>query len=66
MLEGYKNGEVDKRFQNLANRLDMKLSYPTAQEYRELLLRAGYADAQIFEQNNRVLGWMCGIGTKAT
>jgi ubiquinone/menaquinone biosynthesis C-methylase UbiE len=61
IIEAFKDGALDKRFQKLADL--MQISYPTVQEHRELLFKAGYADAQMFEQNDK--GWMCGVGTKA-
>jgi ubiquinone/menaquinone biosynthesis C-methylase UbiE len=62
ILELFKDGKFDSRFQKLADLLN--ISYPTVQEHRELLLKAGYADARMYEQNDK--GWMCGVGTKAT
>ena len=61
IVEAFKDGKFDSRFQKLADLVN--ISYPTVQEHRELLLKAGYADAQMYEQNDK--GWMCGVGTKA-
>ena len=65
MLEGYKDGALGKWAQKVMDLSKVNASYPTVQGYRELLLQVGYADARMYEQNNRGLGWMCGVGTKA-
>jgi len=61
ILEGFKDGKIDSRIEKLANLLHAY--YLSVPEYRELLLKVGYADAQMYEQNDK--GWMCGVGTKA-
>jgi len=56
----YDGGKLDKRSQKYA--ILMKTSFPGSNELRELFLRAGYLEVQLFEQYNR--GWICGIGRK--
>ncbi len=62
MLEGFKDGKLDSQLQKLTDLLHAY--FLSVQEYRELLLKVGYADAQMYEQNDK--GWICGIGQKTT
>jgi ubiquinone/menaquinone biosynthesis C-methylase UbiE len=61
ILEAFKDGKLDNRFQKVTALVHAY--FLSVQEYRELLLKVGYADAQTFEQNEK--GWMCEVGTKA-
>jgi ubiquinone/menaquinone biosynthesis C-methylase UbiE len=56
----YKGGKYDKRNQMYAELIE--IAFPSVNELRELFLRAGYTDVQMFEEYNR--GRMCGIGRK--
>jgi ubiquinone/menaquinone biosynthesis C-methylase UbiE len=56
----YKGGKKDKRNQKFAELI--KISFPTINELREILISAGYMDVQHFEKNHRC--WMCVIGRK--
>jgi ubiquinone/menaquinone biosynthesis C-methylase UbiE len=56
----YKGGKCDKRNQKYAELI--KIAFPSINELRELFLRAGYSDVQMFEKYYR--GWICGIGRK--
>jgi ubiquinone/menaquinone biosynthesis C-methylase UbiE len=56
----YKGGKYDKRNQKFAELI--KIAFPSINELRELFLRAGYSEVQMFEKYN----WsrICGIGRK--
>ena len=56
----YDGGKYDKRNQKYATL--MKISFPSVNELRELFMRAGYLEVQMFEKYNR--SWICGIGRK--
>jgi ubiquinone/menaquinone biosynthesis C-methylase UbiE len=56
----YDGGKNDKRNQKYAAL--MKIAFPGIHEMREIFLRAGYTEVQMFEKYNR--GWICGIGRK--
>jgi len=56
----YDGGKNDKRNQKYA--VLMKISFPSINELRELFLRAGYLEVQMFEKYNQ--GWICGFGRK--
>jgi SAM-dependent methyltransferase len=56
----YKGGKDDKRNQKYAELIE--IAFPSVNELRELFLRAGYSEVQMFEKYHR--GWMCGIGGK--
>jgi SAM-dependent methyltransferase len=56
----YKGGKYDKRNQKYAELIE--IAFPSVNELREIFLRAGYSEVQMFEKYNR--GWMCGIGRK--
>ena len=56
----YKGGKYDKRNQQYAELI--KVAFPSVDELRELFLRAGYSEVQMFEKYNR--SWICGIGRK--
>jgi SAM-dependent methyltransferase len=56
----YDGGKYDKRNQKYAAFL--KITFPSLNELREIFLRAGYSEVQMFEKYNR--SWMCGIGIK--
>jgi SAM-dependent methyltransferase len=60
ILEGFKDGKIDSRIEKLVHLLHAY--YLSVPEYRELLLKVGYADAQMYEQNDKY--WMCGVGRK--
>ena len=58
--ESYKGGkyeERDRKFVELVH-----LAYYSLNELRELFLRTGYSDVQMFEKYDK--GWICGIGRK--
>jgi SAM-dependent methyltransferase len=42
--------------------LVLRAAYLTPDEHRQLLLDAGYANVQVFEERSR--GWICAIGTR--
>jgi hypothetical protein len=42
--------------------LVLRASYLTPSQHRELLVGAGYAHVQIFEEKQK--GWICAIGSK--
>jgi SAM-dependent methyltransferase len=56
----YKGGKYDKRNQKFAELI--KIAFPSINELRDLFLRAGYSEVQMFEKYNR--SWICGIGRK--
>jgi ubiquinone/menaquinone biosynthesis C-methylase UbiE len=56
----YKGGKYDKRNQKFAALIE--IAFPSVNELRELFLRAGYLEVQMFEKHSR--GWICGIGRK--
>jgi SAM-dependent methyltransferase len=56
----YEGGKYDKRNQKFTALI--KIAFPSINELRELFLRAGYLEVQMFEKYNR--GWICGIGRK--
>ena len=61
ILESYKRGLKNKLEQPAMKLLGT--SNLSADEQRELFLKAGYTDVQIFEELRK--GWICGIGKKA-
>jgi SAM-dependent methyltransferase len=56
----YQGGKFDKRNQKYAELI--KIAFPSVNELRELFLRAGYSEVQMFEKSN--WSWLCGIGRK--
>ncbi len=56
----YQGGKYDKRNQEFAALIN--IACPSIHEIRELFLRTGYIEVQMFEKYNR--GWICGIGRK--
>ncbi len=56
----YEGGKYDKRNQKFAALI--KIAFPSVNELRELFLRAGYSEVQMFEKYN--WSWICGIGRK--
>jgi len=42
--------------------LVLRAAYLTPEQHRQLLVDAGYADVQVFEE--KLLGWICAIGTR--
>jgi ubiquinone/menaquinone biosynthesis C-methylase UbiE len=62
IAEVYKgaNTTVSRLAEKYASRTGMKLL--SVEEHRELFANAGFADVQIIEE--RVKGWICGIGRK--
>ncbi len=56
----YKGGRHDKRNQEFATLVP--IAFPSVTELRELLLRAGYLEIEMFEQHDR--SWICSISTK--
>lgn len=56
----YEGGKHDKQNQKYAELIE--IAFPSVNELREIFLRAGYAEVQMFEKYNR--GWVCGIGRK--
>jgi len=56
----YEGGKYDKRNQKYAELIE--IAFPSVNELREIFLRDGYLEVQMFEKYNR--GWMCGIGRK--
>jgi len=56
----YAGGRYDKRNQKFA--ASIKIAFPGIAELREIFLRAGYSEVQVFEKYQR--GWICGIGRK--
>ncbi len=56
----YEGGKYDRRNQKFAALI--KIAFPGSDELREIFLRAGYSEVQLFEKRNR--SWMCGIGRK--
>jgi len=56
----YEGGKYDKRNQKFAALI--KIAFPSVNELREIFLRAGYSEVQMFEKYNR--SWICGIGRK--
>jgi hypothetical protein len=43
--------------------LVLRAAYLTPAQHRRLLVDAGYADVQVFEE--KAEGWICAIGTRA-
>jgi hypothetical protein len=43
--------------------LVLRAAYFTLAQHRQLLVDAGYADVQVFEEKSQ--GWICAIGTRA-
>ena len=60
ILESYKRGLRNKLEQSAMKLLGT--SNLSADEQRELFLKAGYEDVQIFEELRK--GWICGVGKK--
>lgn len=56
----YEGGKYDKRNQKYAELIE--IAFPSINELRQIFLRVGYSEVQIFEKYNR--GWMCVIGRK--
>jgi SAM-dependent methyltransferase len=56
----YEGGKYDKRNQKYAELIE--ISFPSINELREVFLKVGYSEVQMFEEYNR--GWMCVIGRK--
>jgi SAM-dependent methyltransferase len=56
----YEGGKYNKRNQKYAELIE--IAFPSVNELREIFMRAGYSEVQMFEENNR--SWMCGIGRK--
>jgi len=56
----YNGGKYDKRNQKFSELI--KIAFPSVHELRELFLRAGYSEVQMFEKYDS--SWFCGIGTK--
>jgi ubiquinone/menaquinone biosynthesis C-methylase UbiE len=56
----YEGGKYDKRYQKYAKLKE--IVFPSVNELREIFLRAGCSEVQMFEKYNR--SWMCGIGRK--
>jgi len=56
----YQGGKYDKRNQKYAGL--MKIAFPGINELRDLFLKAGYSEVQMFEKYDR--SWICGIGRK--
>ncbi len=56
----YKGGMRDKRNQKFADLI--KIAFPSINELRELFLKAGYTEVQLFEKYH--WSWMCVIGRK--
>jgi adenylate cyclase class IV len=59
-VQVYEGGKYDKRNQKYAELIE--IAFPSIKELRELFLRAGYTEVQMFEKYDR--GWICGIGRK--
>jgi ubiquinone/menaquinone biosynthesis C-methylase UbiE len=56
----YEGGKRDKRNRKYAELIE--IAFPSVKELRELFLRAGFVEVQMFENHYR--GWICGIGKK--
>jgi SAM-dependent methyltransferase len=56
----YEDGKHDERNQGFAALTT--ITFPGVDELRELFLRAGYVEIQVFEKNGR--SWMCVTGRK--
>jgi hypothetical protein len=56
----YEGGKYNKRNQKYAELIE--IAFPSVIELREIFLRAGYSEVQMFEEYNR--SRMCGIGRK--
>ena len=56
----YKGGKYDKRNHKYAELIE--IAFPSVHELRDLFLRAGYSEVQMFEEYN--WGRFCGIGRK--
>jgi ubiquinone/menaquinone biosynthesis C-methylase UbiE len=56
----YQGGKHNVRNQKYAELIE--IAFPSINDLREIFLRAGYSEIQMFEKYNR--GWMCGIGRK--
>jgi ubiquinone/menaquinone biosynthesis C-methylase UbiE len=56
----YKGGKYDIRNQKYAELIE--IAFPSVNELRDLFLRVGYSEVQIFEKYNR--SWICAIGRK--
>jgi len=61
ILESYKRGLRNKLEQPVMKLL--RTTNLSADEQRELFLKAGYEEVQIFEELKK--GWICGVGKKA-
>jgi ubiquinone/menaquinone biosynthesis C-methylase UbiE len=62
IAEGYKGGKMYNRYRKLAEM--MNITPLSVDEHRELLSKAGYADAQVFVENDNDEDWICAIGSK--
>jgi SAM-dependent methyltransferase len=56
----YEGGKYDKRNKKYAELIE--IAFPSLNELRDIFLRAGYSEVQMFEKYN--LSWICGIGRK--
>jgi SAM-dependent methyltransferase len=62
VAEAYRGHGVDWLYSPLMRLLGAK--YLTADEHRDALTKAGYADVQVFEERSK--GWLCAVGRKAS
>jgi ubiquinone/menaquinone biosynthesis C-methylase UbiE len=60
IAEAYRGGKYANRMQKLADLTNWEVL--SASEHRELFMKAGYSDVQVFEQYDK--GWICGIGRR--
>ena len=56
----YGGGKYDKRNKKYAELIE--IAFPSLNELRDIFLRAGYSEVQMFEKHD--LSWLCGIGRK--
>jgi SAM-dependent methyltransferase len=56
----YEGGKYDKRNQKYAELIE--IAFLSVNELRDLFLKAGYSEVQMFEKYHR--SWICGIGRK--
>lgn len=63
IAEAYKGGKHDKTMQRFAAAMSqLGYSHLSVAEHRELLIEAGYSEAQVLEDYDK--GWICAVGRR--
>jgi hypothetical protein len=65
IAEAYKGGKHARAIDLFADAMrPLGYSHLDVAEHRELLVRAGYVGAEVFENYDQ--GWLCGVGRRPT